>query len=175
MTQGILKPIGEVDQLTSQTNPETQTIRERLMEKFQMHEFVRVLNIDSEPYRFEILPPNKETTQQLDPATQRVYRAARDVYEIPAGDSSICEGWKAYVLIEGLLKKVIQKRYNVTQLNNVALQNDLIKEIFLGVEDPFAQSLTPSTSPQDLADDVEKDLGLTNVRRGRPTKPTKTA
>lgn len=164
--QGILKPIGEANEVDSTQNQESKSFRERLMEKFQPHEFVRVINIDTEPFRFQVMPTTKETVQQIDSATQRIWRNPADIFEIPAGESAIIEGWKAYLMIENLYKKMIQKRpEGIKLLTNVALQEKYTNDIFLGVEDPFAPRI-------EVKPDVEKDLGLDAepARRGRPPK-----
>lgn len=168
--QGILKPIGEAQERNTEKNPETQTFRDRLMDRFKAHEFVRVINIDNEPFRWQVMPSTKEHIEQPDVATQRVYRDPADILELPAGESAIIEGWRAYIMIEDLFKKVIQKRPNgISGVGNVALQEEYADKIFLGVEDPFTQTVQ---SAPDTTEDIDKALGLQNepVRRGRPPK-----
>src|SRR5260221_2834029 len=166
--QGILKPIGEAQVRDTEKNPETQTFRDRLMDKFKAHEFVRVINIDNIPFRWQSMPVTKEHVEQPDSATQRVYREPADILELEAGKSAIVEGWRAYIMIEDLFKKMIQKKPGgIKGLTNVALQEEYIELIFLGIEDPFTSSAAQQESETiSNNDDIDKALGITNEPRG---------
>lgn len=134
--------------------------RERLFKRFKSHEFVRVKNIDNEPFEWQWFPSSGEemlADGDMRPTFGRRYfnedyslmlSGNEQFWSMPAGESEVLLGENAYLFVEGLYKRVMAKRaikktpkqdptkprsFNWTDGN---AQENLIDEIFLGVESP---------------------------------------
>lgn len=141
---------------------ENKRFGDRLRSRFQPHEFVRVMNIDDEPYEWQWMPSNAEEEAFTDNGTVRVvtgrkaftsdftgqYPGNEQVWTIGAGDSEVILGENAYLMIEGLYKRLTAKKkikdtpdQEATKARNFnwndgMLQEKMIDKIFLGVENP---------------------------------------
>jgi hypothetical protein len=149
------------------------SVRERLYEKFKPSQFVRVKNIDDEAYEWQFMPAEAEIENQEDGgATHAIYGRQgfnsnytsiipgnEQIWSIEAGASEVLLGENAYLFIDGLYKRIVAKRaiakkpdiapsqarnFNWTDGN---MQEQIINEIFLGIENPRFQDV-PTTQKQ---------------------------
>lgn len=154
------------------------TFRERLMKRFAAHEWVRVINIDNEPFTWQYMPQHEERFEFTPDPMKITYRGEPELYSLSPGEDEVIIGENAFVMIEALYKKVISKRviaktpdmkpgqaraFNWT--DGIA-QDELIDRIYLGKESPRFGSDFPNPNPLldvptgQLADQIAKDLGL---------------
>lgn len=151
--------------------------RERLMDRFAAHEWVRVINPDNEPYAWYYLPSHNESfTYTADPM-KITQRGDVEAYMLKPGESEVILGENAYVMIEGLYKKMagkaaIRKTPNVQpgvarsyNWSDGLQQEEFIKQIYLGKE-------SPTFSDKATLEDVKKDLEIVheNIKPGRIRK-----
>lgn len=159
------------------------TFRERLMDLFAGHEWVRVINIDNEPFTWQYLPSHAEHTEFTPDPMKIMTRDDVEMYGLQPGDSEVLIGENAYVMIEALYKKVISKKVIASSPNMTSAQarnfnwtdgtaqDRIIRLIYLGKEDPRFGS---QTSPTD--DSIKEDLGIESepTKRG-PGRPKQTS
>jgi hypothetical protein len=81
------------------------SFRERLMTRFQSHEYVRVKNIDNEPFRWQYLPSHNEEIEFTPDPMKITHRDDVETYILNPGKSEVIIGENAYVMIEALYKK----------------------------------------------------------------------
>lgn len=129
------------------------TFRERLMDRFQSHEWVRVINPDNEDYFWQYLPSHSETFNYTPDPMKETYREPVEAWVLKPGQSEVILGENAYVMIDGLYKKMVAKGYlkkngpspkdvpgrNFNWSDGKA-QEDLIDKIYLGKENPEFRS-----------------------------------
>ncbi len=151
------------------------TFRERLMDRFAAHEYVRVINIDDEPVMWQYMPEHSERHEFTADPMKITYRDDPELWVLDPGQDEVLVGANAYLMIDVLYKKIISKKtiaknpnlppgqarnFNWTDAN---AQEDLIDRIYLGKENPefnFKRSETPITPLVPTDDDIAKDLGL---------------
>lgn len=124
------------------------SFRERLMERFDAHEWVRVINIDDENFRWQYLPAHAEKFEFTADPMKVTYRDSVEAYLLEPGESEVIIGENAYVMIEALYKKLITKKVisrspnisNTTARNfnwtDGGAQDEMIDRIYLGKESP---------------------------------------
>lgn len=153
------------------------TLHEKLLKLFNPTDFVRVINIDTQPYIWQYMPASKENiTFDMDSSTvpmKNTYREPPEVYELQPGQSAIIVGASAYLMIEGLIKRMISEETIARQSNmqpgqarkfaygDDIKQQELIKEIYLGKEMPGA------TAP--LGEPTEPETSEESGTDGKPT------
>lgn len=127
------------------------TFRERLMNRFAAHEWVRVINVDDETFRWQYLPTHAEKFEYTSDPMKATYRDSVEAYELAPGESEVIIGENAYVMIEALYKKVISKHVidqrpdmppgNARNFNwtDGAAQEQWIDQIYIGKEQPFRE------------------------------------
>lgn len=139
---------------------DSRPFRERLIERFKAHEFVRVKNIDDEIFEWQWLPSTEEmilADGDMRPTVGRrffnedyskMFHGNEQYWGIEAGQEEVLLGENAYLFIEGLYKRVTAKRildkvpvvekYQARNFNwgDANMQEILIDEIFRGVESP---------------------------------------
>jgi len=162
------------NQKTATTIKENKPFRERLRERYQATDFVRVINIDNEAFEWQYFPSNgEEVTFTDNGAMRQVYgRQAfnsnydakvsgnEQLWKMNPGDSEVLVGENADLFIEGLYKKLVVKK-RVSELPNMEktqarnfnwndglLQEQMIDKIFLGIEKPNFDEPKPSTTGQ---------------------------
>lgn len=144
------------------------TLHEKLLKLFNPTDFVRVINIDTEPYVWQYMPASKENvTFDMDSSTvpmKNTYREAPEIYQLQPGQSAIIVGSSAYLMIEGLIKRMIAEQTISRQPNmqpgqarkfaygDDIKQQELIKEIYLGKEMPGATAPIETTVDEDSKD-----------------------
>lgn len=123
--------------------------QERLRERYKPHEFVKVINIDDEPYIWQYMPESNEEESQSNDGMHRIITRGRpETWMIEPGETEVLQGANANVMIEGLYKKVSSKRIisktpnqaptsarNFNWTDPVA-QEEAINRIYIGKERP---------------------------------------
>lgn len=152
--------------------------RERLMNRFAAHDWVRVINPDDEPFVWQYLPSHAEEFEFTPDPMKITRRGEVEAYQLEPGESEVIIGENAYVMIEGLYKRMAGKAavrktptvepgyarsYN---WDDSIQQEDFIEQIYLGKENP-----TFSDAPT-LRDQASQDIGIENTprTRGRPAR-----
>lgn len=160
------------NQPTATTIKENKVFRERLRDRYQPSDYVRVINIDNEDFEWQYFPSTGEETSFTDNGAMRqVYGRQRfnstydgkiagneQIWRIAPGDSEVLVGENADLMIEGLYKKLVVKKrveekpnMEKTQARNFnwndgLLQEQMIDKIFLGIEKPIFDEPRPSTT-----------------------------
>jgi hypothetical protein len=91
------------------------TFRERLMQRFQAHEHVQVMNIDDEPIQWQYLPDHAEKITMTDEGTRITMRDDPELWRIEPGETDVLIGGCAYIMIEALYKKLVIKKVGVVE------------------------------------------------------------
>jgi hypothetical protein len=123
------------------------TFREKLASRFKATDFVRVINIDDEPFRWQYMPTAKEHITVLPDYTDDVQRENPEVYELAPGESQVLLGENAFLMIEALYKQLTAKKVvagstvEPGQARNFNFSDDLrqeefINDIYMGKETP---------------------------------------
>jgi hypothetical protein len=146
-------------------NPQKpRSFRELLETKFKPTEFVRIVNIDSNPVEWTYLPINKEQHQSTSSGTSQKYvvREEPDRYYMEPGESKVLEGAPAALGVERIFQKVILAR-DIRKLNITSVWEEYIDKIVIGKEDLLAKANDPGSEKPALTprDEMMKDLGLT--------------
>jgi hypothetical protein len=89
------------------------TFLERLHELWEPHEYVRIMNIDSDTFYWQSIAPQDENFDIDRGPTKITYRRPPRQYSIKAGESIPLEGWNAYIAVEQLYKKVLSRHLGV--------------------------------------------------------------
>lgn len=124
--------------------------RQRLMDRFKPQEFVRVINPDDETFTWSYMPQSKEDLQMSNDGMHRyAIREEAEWYQLQPGESEVLVGENAYVMIEGLYKKMVAKKLYDTQgeykqgmparnfnFSDALAQEQFIDKIYLGKEQP---------------------------------------
>lgn len=160
---------------TATTIKENTPFRERLRERYDPTDFVRVINIDNESFNWQYFPSTGEETYFTDNGAVRVTEGRQrftsdysgkiagneQIWEIEPGESEILLGENADLMIEGLYKKLVAKKRTQDSpnrkptdalsfnWNDGLVQEQMIEKIFLGVEKPTfneAKKNEPTTS-----------------------------
>ena len=84
--------------------------QERLMKRFSPTDFVTVQNVDNEPYMWQYMPAEKEHIEMVDGIQRNTFRDAPELWVIEPGQTEVIVGGNAYVMIEGLYKKLVAKK-----------------------------------------------------------------
>jgi hypothetical protein len=146
------------------------SFRERLVKRFASHEWVRVVNIDDERFKWQYLPSNAEEFSFTPDPMKITRRGEVEVYALDPGESEVLIGENAYLMIEGLYKKLISKKVVADHpdataplnfnWNDGIKQEQFIDKIYLGKE-----KLTFKTTKIDtpVLTDKERNLARRSV------------
>lgn len=160
------------DQISASQIKENKLFRERLRDRYQPSDYVRVINIDNEPYYWQFFPSTGEEVTFTDNGAVRVVTGRQrfnSTYDqkipgneqqwmINPGDTEVIIGENADLMIEGLYKKLVVKKrleevpsIEKTQARNFnwndgLLQEQMIDKIFLGIEKPNFDGTKPTKS-----------------------------
>lgn len=141
-------------------NDNSKTFQERLLERFAPHEWVDVVNIDDETFRWQYMPDHEEEFEFTPDPMKITRRGQPEMWEIAPGQTERIVGANAYVMIDGLYKKLMAKKrigetpnQEPTQARNFnftdgSAQERIIDRILIG------KATTPFVT------NTEKDLGL---------------
>jgi hypothetical protein len=123
------------------------------MDRFQPHEWVRVINLDDEDFYWQYLPQHAETFNFTPDPMKETYREPVEAWMLKPGESEVIIGENAYLMIENLYKRLVAKGY--LKKNGLAAkdnpgrnfnwsdstqQEELIDKIYLGKENPEFRS-----------------------------------
>lgn len=147
---------------TATSIKENKAFRDRLRDRYLPSQWVRVINIDNEPYSWQWFPSEGELEEFTDNGAVRVVTGRQHFtrnYEqkLPGnekqwlmnpGESEVLIGENADLFIEGVYKRLVAKKRiddspNITETqarsfnwNDGLLQEQMIDKIFLGIEQP---------------------------------------
>lgn len=176
----LLQPLSpsEVPENRAHTGRST-TCLMKLSEMFGPADFVKVINPDTEDYLWQWLPPQKEhisfDTSSSTVPMRVVYREDPETWKIDAGQSGTLVGANAYVMIDGLVKRMMAKRVvsrnpdvKPGQARNFNFSDDQaqiewINEIYLGIDNPFDHSEARTTNRptnENVDRQINADLGI---------------
>jgi len=98
-----------------QENTNQKLFRERLMDRFKPTEYVKVINVDDEPFMWQYMPAdNEEYEFTPDGMHRHTRRAEPEVWTLEPGESETIVGGNAYLMIEDLYKKIKSKKVVAT-------------------------------------------------------------
>jgi hypothetical protein len=174
----LVKKVKDQSAIYGKANPNTMTFQERLMVRFQPHEYVTVMNIDNETFQWQYLPEHEETSSMTDDGMHRIIRRGEpEIWEIAPGAQETIVGSNAYLMIDGLYKKVIAKKSLESivvkagqarhfNFENGSAQDKFIDMILIGKAVASFDTISKVTQDLELDDDTE------TVHRG-PGRPAK--
>jgi len=121
------------------------TLQEVTSEFFKPNDFVRVINIDNEPFEWNYCADEEIFQDQI---YRRVLKRKIDTYRLEPGESQVLEGGCARIMVESLFKKVAPKRESLKHraLGVNAIQRQYLSEIVVGIENPFAKPVNDVTA-----------------------------
>jgi len=154
---------------------ESKAFRDRLRDRYDATDYVRVINIDDEKFDWQYFPSAGEDTYFTDNGTVRVTEGRQSfvkaysevmpgneqLWSIEAGDSEVLIGDNADLFIEGLYKKLVAKQrihdqpnVSETQVRKFnwtdgLLQEQMIDKIFVGIERPNFDEPRGSKAPKE--------------------------
>lgn len=157
---------------------------QKLSELFKATDFVKVINPDTEPYIWQWLPLQKEEisfdNSQSTVPMRVIHRGEPEVYMLEPGQSATLVGANAYVMLDGLIKRMMAKKTISRQPNmkpgesrnfnfsDDIAQQDWISVCYLGIDNPF-ESGTPAPTSIPNRDEINRqiddDLGITSATR----------
>ena len=146
----LIKDEQQLQQLNSAGNVKVNVLfRERLRDRYKTHEFIRVINIDDEPFVWQYMPESGEEEAQSNDGMHRIITRTRpETWMVEPGETEVLQGANANVMIEGLYKKVSSKRIISKTPNQASTsarnfnwtdpiaQEEAINRIFVGIERP---------------------------------------
>lgn len=144
--------LSEANTYGTKPNDARLMFRERLMNRFAAHDWVRVINVDDEAFTWQYLPSHAEEFEFTPDPMKITRRGDVEAYRLSPGESEVIIGENAYIMIEALYKKLIAKKVisrNPDQLatlarnfnwNDAISQEELIDRIYLGKESPTFKS-----------------------------------
>jgi hypothetical protein len=92
-------------------NTNQKMFQERLLDRFKPHEYVKVINVDDEPFMWQYMPAeNEEEEFTPDGMHRHIRRSDPEVWMLDPGESETIVGANAYLMIEGLYKKLQAKK-----------------------------------------------------------------
>lgn len=130
------------------SDSDTKTLGERLRDFYDPEDFVTVINVDTEPIKYQFTSPTDiETFSDYPGHKDTIVRRPPQVVTLQPGETKLCPAYEADLMIENLIKQMTfkktqddidAKRVVSSQTANwtdPSVQNKLIKEIFLGKRD----------------------------------------
>jgi hypothetical protein len=185
----LLRPTNDASLL----NPAAHTGRstsciEKLSKLFIGTDFVKVINPDTEPFVWQWLPPHKEEVSFTDGSVPMkiTHRGDPEVWKLEGGQSGTIVGSNAYVMIDGLVKRMMSKKAIARQPNtkpgenrNFNFSDDIAQQewinvIYLGVDNPYEQVASVEVpTDQEVNRQIDDDLGLTNAKVEESTSDTR--
>jgi hypothetical protein len=132
----------------TQPNTNQKLFQERLMERFKAHEYVKVINPDDEEFIWQYMPQeNEEYEYTPDGMHRHTRRTEPEVWTLKPGETDVLVGANAYVMIDGLYKKLVSKKAVATvkvepgrarsfNYSDGEMQEKLINKILIGKEVP---------------------------------------
>lgn len=139
----------QLQQLDNAANVKVNVLfRERLRDRYKPHQFIRVQNIDDEPFIWQYMPESGEESAQSSDGMHRIITRTRpEAWIIDPGETEVIQGANADIMIEALYKKISAKRIIAKTPNQAPTsarnfnwtdpiaQEEAINKIFLGIEE----------------------------------------
>lgn len=148
---------------------DTKTLGERLRDYYDPEDFVTVQNIDIRPVTYQFIGPTDiETFSDYPGHKDTVMKKPPVRRTINPGETRLCPAYEADMLIEVLIKQMTNSKthqeiedgtavnWQSSNWTDPALQKALIKQIFLGKQDVFAQYNKDHATKKS----AEKDLDI---------------
>lgn len=163
------------------TNAEVKPIRERLRDLYEPEDFVTVINVDTQPVKYQFASPaDLETYSDYPGHKNTIQKKVPQVVVLKPGETKLCPAYEADQMIEALIKQIALRRVEdkvasgeldrqraTADWTDPYFQTSLIKQIFVGKKDilnMYNQELNASQNS------VAKDLDLDTPKPGRPRK-----
>lgn len=160
------------------TDANVKPIRERLRERYDPEDFVTIINVDTQPVKYQFASPSDVETYSDYPGHKNtIQKRVPQVVILQPGDTKLCPAYEADQMIEATIKQIavrrVQDKVDAGSLDaqratadwtDPYFQTKLIDQIFVGKKDilnAYNQEMKPS---------VEKDLELETPKVGRPRK-----
>ena len=179
----LLKPVNDPSLLKQTHTGRSTSCLDKLHEMFQGTDFVRVVNVDTEEdYIWQWMPPQKEEVSFTDGTVPMkiTHRGDPEIWKLGKGQSGTLVGANAYVMIDGLVKRMMAKKTiardpntkpgqarNFNFSDDVA-QQEWINVIYLGLDNPFDTEdfkVATAHSARDMSSQIDDDLGLNDATR----------
>lgn len=150
------------------TNAQVKPIRERLRELYEPEDFVTVINVDTQPVKYQFASPSDLETYSDHPGHKNtIQKRVPQVVILQPGDTKLCPAYEADQMIEATVKQIalrrVQDRVDSGELDKQRatadwtdpyFQTSLIGQIFVGKKDIL------NMYNQEIKKDVSKDLEL---------------
>lgn len=155
------------------TNTNQLPFQERLLERFKPHEYVKVINVDDESFIWQYMPAEKEEYEYTPDGMHRhTRRDDPEVWMLEPGESETIIGACAYLMIEGLYKKLMSKKVMATVNPNPAIARKFnfgdptqaeywIDRILVGKELPSFTAINDTKVEDDSADAAKRIVART--------------
>lgn len=173
----LLRPTNDPSLVQPKHEGRSTSCIEKLSKLFIGTDFVKVINPDTEPFVWQWLPPNKEEVSFTDGSVPMkiTHRGDPEVWKLEGGQSGTIVGANAYVMIDGLVKRMMSKKAIARQPNtkpgenrNFNFSDDIAQQewinvIYLGIDNPYEQVASVEVpTEQEVNRQIDDDLGLTN-------------
>lgn len=169
----------------SNSDNEIKTVQERCREFYSVADFVIIMNIDTQPFVYQIQRPENQSVNE-DGVHKNIYdvKPPERIIMQP-GDTRLVPAYEADLMIKSLIDKIVySKRAIVIAANkgketqeppresvmDPETQRKYIREIYQGKRD-FLEEYNNSLKNHDVAKDLEDEPPTTAPRRpGRPAR-----
>lgn len=158
------------------TNTNQLPFQERLLERFKPHEYVKVINVDDEPFMWQYMPAEKEEYEYTPDGMHRhTRRGDPEVWMLEPGESETIIGACAYLMIENLYKKLMSKKVMATPNPNPAIARKFnfgdptqaeywIDHILVGKEVPSFTAINDTKADDDPVDAAKRIVARTTPK-----------
>lgn len=141
--------------------PQKPTNMEELMKQtWNATDLVQVTNLDNEAFEWDAANDKNDTVVQPDKVTYEVYRGRPEHYRLESGQSNIYFGSVAYIFVNGMYRKLLQKENKAASMSDPDTQKLYLDKIFQGIKDPLTMMREKIKNEQTATQDVASDLGL---------------
>ena len=158
-------------QTTSST--EIKTVQERCREYYAIGDFVVVMNVDTEPFVYQVQRTENQSFDQPDPVHMNVTNVKNpERITMQPGDTRLVPAYEADLMIKALIDKLVYRNRGKViaesgtpreSVSDPDTQNKYIAEIYQGKRD-FMQEFNESLKKPDVSKDLEDE----------PTEPAST-
>lgn len=175
--------MAEINYADSTVQSGNKPLYEALRDFYDDTAFVTVMNIDTEPLKYQFSNPQDELFVSNAPYHGEIHRKnPPTVVTLAPGERRLCPAFEADAMIVTLIKKLTTKRTAIeiaegkvrpdqaTNWSDPATQAALLKEIIVSTED-LVNKYNQSLNQPDEVSDVEKDLELEPAPQPRTRRP----
>jgi hypothetical protein len=167
---------------------EEKTVQERCRDFYAVSDFVVVMNIDTESFKYQVQRPENFSEDQPSAAEKNIYEVRHpEVITLKPGETRLCPAYESDIMIKALIDKMVYRKRGKAIADGIdpniikesvrdpATQTRYIKKIYQGRRDFLAeynQSVNISTerkaSIEDELENTDGDEPTEKVKRGRP-------